>query len=373
MSQSQGSHITAQNYASVSLEQYQSRIIETWPELMSRPALYTWLRVVKHATAACEGVRKSAWNEALEEIGTLVVWWLAFIAKLNALATSSSADNDIVFAIPFSASDIVWGKYPGVCPVEFGLAVRDSIPRWDKRYGPLCMCLAQKRAVDERPPEQKEFAKQQLRLFAARNHQHRPRSMADFEKALRKVFSGPVYSLTIDEIALHLMEEIGEVSQALAEATTSHAARAKEVDLQEFEEERNRRAQSIAEELADVFSWAVTFVDKVRLQYTSFAHYFAAGVPVTQHAQVLRQIQDLVEHTPEEINLADIIWKKYGANYGEFRCAVCGEPTCRCEEENQRLLHGEILKSYAPNIRTAILNLASDTALPRGGEPQGPS
>jgi len=330
--------------------------------------------VVKHATAACEGVRKSAWNEALEEIGTVVVLWLAFIAKLNAVARSSSVDDDIVFAIPFSPSDIVWSKYPCVCPVDFGLAVVDAeMPSWDDRPGKCCRCPGQKRDVDERPQKQKEFAMQQLRVFAANNQQKQPNSMAQFENALRDVYSGSVYVLSMDEIALHLMEEIGEVSQALAATTTSHAARVKDVDLQQFEEERKGQAQSIAEELADVFSWAVTFVEKVRLQYSSFAEYFAAGVAATQDAQLPPHTQHVVAYGPEKINLADIIWKKYGINYGEFRCAVCGQPICRCDEENQRLLHGKILESYAGNIRTAILNLASETAALRGAEGEGPS
>lgn len=360
MTENAKGRLTTKDYRDASLERYQESIAETWPELMRRPALYTWLRVVAHATTACEEVRKRAWDVTLRELGDLVNWWLAFIAKLNRLATVPENDNDVVFALPLRPSDIVWLKYPEVCPVEFGLAVGEgNLPTWDNRPADLCQCLARKKENEDRSPEQKELAKTRLREFAIRNSERRPESMAELESCLRRVFSSSVYAIQIDEIAFHLLEEVGEVSQALAQASISHAVTQKDAPSELFETERTIAAQSIAEELADVFSWTVSLVDKLRLQFESLEKYSAVPVPEegSAEAKTLKQIQELVVFGAQRVNLADIIWRMYGEPFGEFRCRVCKLATCRCDQETQQMLVGKELTTHLETLRKVMGSL----------------
>ncbi len=118
--------ITSKTYKNADLEDYQREILRIWPQLQERPALHTWARVVQHATTACEGMRRTNWALVLEEMATTIVWWLAFIEKLNLLKKVTPGcdfTDDTVFGLPVSGTTLVWMKYPGVCPVEFGLAV----------------------------------------------------------------------------------------------------------------------------------------------------------------------------------------------------------------------------------------------------------
>ena len=350
--------LTNEDYRDASLERYQETIANTWPELMQRPALYTWLRVVAHATSACEEVRKRAWDVALCELGDLVNWWLAFIAKLNQLAAVPENDNDVVFALPFPPSVIVWLKYPKVCPVEFGLAVGEgNMPTWDDRPAQLCQCLARKKENEDRSPEQKELAKRRLREFANSNSERRPESMAELESSLRGVFASSVYVLQIDEIAFHLLEEVGEVSQALAQASISRAVTQEDAPPELFETERTIAAQSIAEELADVFSWTVSLVDKLRLQFESLEKYSAVPEEASAEATTLKQIQELVVYGARRVNLADIIWRMYGKPFEEFRCRVCKLATCRCDQETQQMLVGKELTTRLETLRKVMGSL----------------
>lgn len=322
-------------------EQFQHEITEIWPQLAARPALHTWLRVVKHATAACEGVRKSEWHVVLKEIAKSLVWWLAFIEKLNALSRSQD-DGEIVFAVPFSASRIIWDKYPWVCPVEFGLEAQGQGQRsWPDRPAQRCKCLALKEETENRSPTDKRRAKRLLRQFAANHESQRPHSITELEYMLRQIFSGPIYLLNVHEITLHFLEEVGEVSKALSDATVSEAATSEQGSARRFTAERERKIYAIAEELADVFSWAVTFLAKVRLHLVSFEKWFEGRSGPKEFKEVLKAVAGA-----KQLNLADIIWQQYGLDSGELGCADCRRRRCECDEENQRLLHGKYLEQF---------------------------
>lgn len=350
--------INSKGYRSASLEDYQREIVSIWPQLQERPALHTWLRVVQHATVACEGVRKNDWNGVLKEIAKTIVWWLAFIEKLNELS-GSPEDDEIVFALPFKPSKIVWQKYPGVCPVEFGLEVQKQAKSqnkakfsWSKRPAQRCRCLARKEEVEGRSDSEKRTAKAAVRAFAEEHRAHQPQGVSDLENVLRETFAGPVYTLNVEEISFHLLEEVGEVSEALAEATTSQAATGEEIAGRKLAFERKRNVYGISEELADVFSWAVTLLAKIKQQYLSFDKYFKDRAD----PQLVKTIR---KHFPgpKEINLADIIWQEYGLKFGKLQCADCGKRPCECEEANRRTLRGDHLEQCRKTIQRVLARL----------------
>jgi len=358
MEQRARSTVNEANRRTASLEMYQSDVLEVWPANMTqRPALYVWLHVVRHASAACEGVRKNEWNVILDELGALVLWWLAFIGKLNGLATSRG--DDVIFALPFTASQVIWNKYPHVCPVEFGLYVirhktasLDEI--WEATTNMECSCLARKKEVEKRSSDEKLYARERLYAFARAFPRWKPKSMSSFEGMLTSIFSGSIYVLTPQEIAFHLMEEVGEVSRALANLEVSQALiRKGKAKVSTFEQERYHGVLGLCEELADVFSWTIGLILKVRLLLSSFDEYFEA-VPGTE-AGMLANIRALLGRDADKINICDIIWRKYGIG-GRLRCAICGERPCKCYAENQELLVGEAIK---PWIRRTIRTVNS--------------
>jgi NTP pyrophosphatase (non-canonical NTP hydrolase) len=173
--------------------------------------------------------------------------------------------------------------------------------------------------------------------------------MTDFEHMLREVFSGPVRTLSVQEICLHFMEEVGEVSQALADATVSEAASRRRTRVARFAAERTEKTLAMAEELADVFSWAGSLLAKVKLELVSFEEYFKGRADPGQVQRIRRILAGA-----RELNFADMIWQKYGLRFGELRCSVCGGRPCSCSDQNQRPLQGESLSRFKDRIRAAL-------------------
>lgn len=330
--------IGKETYKKASLENYQQEIFEIWPQLGIRPALHTWARVVKHATTACEGMRRNDWGLVLDEIATTIVWWLAFIQKLNLLnkaACDQDFDDDFVFGLPISATEIVWRKYPGVCPVEFGLAPEDLRNKaWDKRPVQDCMCLARKKESEERSEVEKKRTKKLVRDFALKNGCYCPRSIDALEDMLRMIFSGTVYHESIQELFFHFIEEIGEVSEALADATTSECLRSDPSSNQRFIEEREEKRHAITEELADVFSWSVSVVAKVQAHLESFEDHLKSRYK----GKELKEAYSVPKES-QHISLSGIIWQKYGLDYGELRCNDCNARPCVCIQQHAQPLY----------------------------------
>jgi len=349
--------VSETNYRNASLEAYQREVLRVWPTNMAeRPALYVWLHVVRHAAAACEGVRKYEWNVILDELAGLILWWLAFIGKLNGLARSRG--DDVIFALPFTASQIVWNKYPRVCPVEFGLYVSNhNTASFDEMWAVTanieCTCLTRKKEVEQRSSEEKLYTRETLYAFAHKFQRRKPKGLSGFEKMITHIFSGSIYALTPHEIAFHLMEEVGEVSRALADLEVSRAIlRKTKAQRSAFEQERRLRILALSDELADVFSWTISLLSKVRFLLSSFDDYFETA-PGTE-ASTLANIRALLGRDANKINICDVIWRKYGIG-GRIRCPVCGEGPCICYTENQQLLIGEAIKPWMRKM-IAIIN-----------------
>jgi hypothetical protein len=350
--------INEANYKKASLEMYQNDVVRVWPTNMTeRPTLYIWLHVLRHATTACEGVRKYEWNVILDELAGLILWWLAFIAKLNSLARSPG--DDVIFALPFSASQVVWNKYPRVCPVEFGLYVSGHSTAsldviWEATADMECTCLARKKDVENRSSEEKLHAREKLYTFAHEFRRRKPKNLSGFEDMIANIFSSSIYILTPHEIAFHLMEEIGEVSRALADLEVSQTATTKsKTHHSTFESERISRVLDLSDELADVFSWTVSLISKVRFFLSSFDDYFESTSDT--ETSTLANIKALLGRDANRINICDIIWRKYGIG-GRIRCPVCRDAPCTCYEENQQLLIGEAIKPWMRKIIAAIDN-----------------
>jgi len=343
--------INVNTYKQSSLEDYQCEIFRIWPQLEDRPALHTWARVVQHATVACEGMRRSDWSLVLKEMATTIVWWLGFIQKLNLLSksTDGALDGDFIFALPLTATQLIWRKYPSVCPVEFGLHGSNAHNiSWSRRPAQICGCLGRKKDVEQRSHEEKVRAKKHLRSFAKKNVAHCPKSIDTLERMFQPIFIGAVYQLSLQELFFHFIEEIGEVSEALADATTSEYMRAKRFNRSKFIQERQYKISRIAEELADVFSWSVSIVAKVRLLLMSFEKHL-------ESRHEARELQAIRKHLKgsKHISLTESIWQKYGLKQGKFLCDDCCKSPCQCNQQRAKPLY---IKAIDKNILPQLIS-----------------
>jgi len=366
-----GTPLTRAQKDSASIDDYAEDIQKIWPTDKTRPVLLQWLIVVAHASALAEEVRKSAWDKVVHEVAEVFVWWLSFILRIRECPQNES-DPDAIFYLPCLPSDIVWSKFPNLCPVCFGygldrgrsgeLAARtdfESIVIEEKEMlvvydevGTICSCLTRKRFVESRTPEFKRFTKDQLgklsEIDSVKNA--RPASLQELEQKLKDIFEPPIYVLTAEEIAFHLLEEIGEVSEALAnlmmQPATSEA---------EFLEDHKQRLRNLREELADVFSWLITMREKAHLILSRATNY-------TEYARTKHKddkVWDIVSPVVKGIlndtsNMADLIWLTYGKD-NLLACEKCGQRECNQEspfhKQDSGHLWGDKVKTYFPLIR----------------------
>jgi NTP pyrophosphatase (non-canonical NTP hydrolase) len=327
------------NGASVSA--YARNIAEIWPQDQEKAAVYFWHYVVKHASEACENVRRNQWHKVAESVGDVIVWWLSFTHKV----TSSPYGNMPAEIIPYIAStadDILWHKYPTFCPNCFGRRLIEEKlysknepgkividdPKAEKiirdlEARPQCTCLAEKARIEGRDNDFKQFVKKNVSAYAKTNISKKPESMDGFVDMFSKIYENNVEVLTIDEISFHLLEEVGEVSTALTNLFTMEIDKS---SAAEVAEQRNKRVKAFAEELADVFSWSNSLVMKINRNLSCAAdlvdlfYKVKGGVLATGFSENIRNLVNT--------NLVDLIWLLHENDKGFLSCEKCHESPC---------------------------------------------
>jgi NTP pyrophosphatase (non-canonical NTP hydrolase) len=167
---------------------------------------------------------------------------------------------------------------------------------------------------------------------------------------LRLVFTGPVHTLTFQELSFHFIEEIGEVSEALADATTSECLSESELNDERLEAERRRKFRAIAEELADVWSWSASIVAKVQQHFVTFEQYLEGRHDMAE-LEAIRRVLKGSQH----LSIAEIIWQQYGLKYGELRCHDCHQRSCQCAQQRAQPLYREAFRALSEERRGAFL------------------
>ena len=354
------------------IDDYASEVKRIWPKDIERPVLYQWLGVVLHGSTLAEEVRKCAWNNVLHEIAEIFVWWLSFVNRLNTPIPDHEPGrelaehilSDSVFHFQCTASDIIWYKFPNVCPVCFGrlLSQRLKIKHtsgkfdYDVKNGTLtqvyndlmkeefCTCLARKAWVETRSPVFKNFVKRHITKLAEmkRNDDDRPKSLAELEERLCQIFSPSVAVLSAEEIAFHLLEEIGEASEALANL---YRQPAEGKSHQTVISEHKRRAKSLAEELADIFSWLVTMREKTYGILNCASDYVERSDVEKKSTKFVRSLLKSAS------SIVELLWVTYAGKEGDYlRCEECRELICnsnhRRHKNNSGQLFGNAIDPY---------------------------
>lgn len=352
-----------------SIDNFAEEVVDIWRQDQERPVLYQWLGVVAHSSVVAEEVRKARWDQVIHEIAEVFVWWLSFVSKLARVPEESARGEDLVFYFATTPSEIVWFKFPNTCPVCYAFELSslcdpDSAllngpeiesfevtkAQRDEAYGRAagmpCRCLSRKRAVEGRTAAFKEFSKRELLKVAREQAAQRPSSLAALEASLERIFRPSIEVLSVEEIAFHLLEEVGEVSEALAELHLQPSS------PEAFEEERKRRLRSLGEELADVLSWLITLRAKTH-DILDRASEFARMTVVDSYfkevvAEVLRPAS----------NLADLVWHTYArGDRKDLRCEVCDKRPCDPKDDAHKGKGGELFGQKAIEFQGEILSV----------------
>jgi NTP pyrophosphatase (non-canonical NTP hydrolase) len=350
------------NPGEASIEEYAEAIGSIWPQDLDRPIWLSWIHVLSHATVACEEVRKNRWHRVAKELAEVVVWWLTFTRQVTRPPKKLCEADRLVPHVGSSASDIVWYKFPRLCPVCLGRWLADHSSGATEpaalisgkmreinaffKENPRCTCLAAKKDVEERDENFKSFIKQCVRAYARKvRGKRKPTSLKGMAEMINTIFANCIEVLSVDEIAFHLLEEVGEVSKSLASLYMQDTR-----DLSAaFSKERQDKVIDFAEELADVFSWSVSLLAKI-YRFLECAAEFAAEYKT-------------VEGTPELVrgnldrtrNIVDLIWTIYGKG-SVLVCEQCHEFPCNpnhpAHEGKRGLLAG---KKLSPEVCDLLL------------------
>jgi hypothetical protein len=164
--------------------------------------------------------------------------------------------------------------------------------------------------IKRRGRDEKRRHSTALREFSEENVARRPNGVDDWQRLFGVIFAASLRHLELPDIALHLLEEMGEVSDALARMYTY-------TEDNFVRGEPLMRQIRLEEELADVTSWLFAAVEK--LDY------------VRRRADEYEKWLILDGFEREPLLLSKIIWRRYGSDELEkFICWKCREPICTC-------------------------------------------
>ncbi len=339
-----------------SIETYAEVLGNIWPQEKDRPIWLFWIHVMSHATVVCEEVRKNRWHKVAKELAEVLVWWLTFSRRVTQQPPKNVSDaGKIVPYVASTPSDIVWFKYPGFCPVCFGRWVHAHCEPTTEVSGlmagkireinqffkinPQCTCLAAKADVEERGEDFKRFTKLCLKEYARRTRPRRkPHSLKEMAEMLNGIFANNIEVLSVDEIAFHLLEEVGEVSKSLSALFMQEIP---EDGLEPFLKEHQDKSADFAEEIADVFSWSVSLLAKI-YRFLECAAQFAAEYKTVEGMPEL--VRGNLERTR---NIVDLIWTIYGKG-SMLVCEQCGEFPCNPEHPSHEGKRGQLAGKHLP-------------------------
>lgn len=304
--------ITRDNVGNLPLDEFLTAVSGIYSEQDEKRSIYdVWLHATHHAASIGEEVRKFKPGEELfKEIADFAMWLFTFANKINVpLGTDSNphgiAESTIRVHDKIKFSDIIWNKYPGLCPLCFWRRFQKTEKIEDVHTDP-CDCLLY--PVETRDKQEKTQL-EKLKEYA--NTRKKPDSVDDWQKMFENIYEANLRHLDLEDIAFHLLEEVGEVSNAVVRSYTYVGGELKAG-------EPYWRRKFLESEIADVASWIFTLVNCLELvpEIAREFQKFLFG------ETVLRE---------EKITLSRIIWKRYAWPRNSWYCPhVCQKPVCDC-------------------------------------------
>ena len=310
--------ITRNTIGTLPLDDFVAAVAGIYAEKdINRSVWDVWLHTVHHAASIGEEARKYKPGRKLYiEIADFSMWLFTFVGKIRGpvgLQVGHQSQTESAIRTEVAFSDLIWNKYPRICPVCFGRRLDQGVSLSDIQLTDACDCFLH--SVEDRDPKRTRSHIDQLRLYAEeRRHQgDMPPSVDEWQKMFAEIFQANLRHLNLTSIAFHLLEEVGEVSDAMVRMYTYVKP--------EFQPgEPTWHQYSLENEIADVCSWLFTLVNHLQLipdiikEYEIFLH----GREVTQK---------------EEVKLSSIIWGRYGNDQLEkLYCPHCKAPEkCACQ------------------------------------------
>lgn len=363
------------------IEEYARDIVAIWPRDNERTPSNTLLYVNSHASKVCEEIRKTKWGRAIKQMGEVFVWWLSLVHLVTSPLPVNPSTERRIAHVPMTPSHLVWAKYPGACPVCAGRwlvskgidyenwtesQIDALIPEFATHFGanPQCRCMAFSKDTEDRSESFKKFSKRACVYIASRRRGEMPTSLHEYSLALRKIFENNVDAFTIDSIAFHLLEEVGEVTEAYVDLFAQDPGD----DDEDFRETRRAKVAAFAEELADVFGWCVMLHAKLakHLESTEDVIRLYGASHREDEGDTETDVKTHRKFMEVTRSMAYLVWTVYGRG-DHLACERCGESVCDQSPET----HGNKRGYLEGALDERLARLLNDGGV-RFANPAGP-
>jgi len=271
-----------------------------------------WCHTLHHAAAIAEQIRRHGPNEKLHtEIADFSLWLFTAILKLKGKFGQSEGraetPQESVIRIQSSCADLIWHKYPKLCPTCFA---NETVAHEKPGHLNICECPAQ-RAENENDDTRRKRTTA-VRHYSEGVRNKKPSGVDEWQEMFGAIFAKNLATLSPSDIALHIMEELGEASDAMVRMYTYS-------ERNFIDEEPNWRQSDLEGELADVFSWLFALVNKLDTA--------KAGIQKDRD-----QDSRPAAVSTESVRLSGIIWDRYGSDSSNsFCCRKCKGIVCNCQ------------------------------------------
>lgn len=264
-----------------------------------------WSHALHHAAAVAEEIRKTSMvtDKLRQEIADLALWIFTMLGKLKGTLGSSAPNQppkDWLVKISVGASSLMWNRYPAVCPwCHCATHADEASPINLAGLGSPCCCDKLQIAESKKDKTELRARAQRTRKLANLYKSLKPLSLDGWEDMIGKIYRERLNRLPLAFVALHLLEEMGEVSDAMIRMYTY-------LETDSIHDELVARQIRLEDELADVLSWLFGLVERLRSEQS-----------------------DLVEQG--KLRLSTLLWSKYGSDEKQsFWCRHCKSMICEC-------------------------------------------
>ena len=305
------------------LDEYVEVVHEIYREHDAQRSIWdVWSHTSHHASAIAEEIRKGADAEDLQrDIADFSLWLFTTLKRLTGSvgeAKENESLQDSLIRVSSKASHLLWNRYPGICPgCYWHRTVQGTREMTTSERATPCNCLLRAPERHRTKAERNEHRRNQrlralaLRKFAAETRNNMPAGIDGWQEMFATIYMGTLRNLTITEVGLRFMEEIGEVSDALIRMYSYT-----ETDFKLGEP--SWRQLRLEDELADIFSWLFGLIVKLDLlckTATPFITTIASQVSLNWN-----------------LKLSSILWKRYGSSeLNSFHCPHCRQAHCSCK------------------------------------------
>jgi hypothetical protein len=275
-----------------------------------------WCHTMHHAAGIAEQIRKGESEEDLyREIADFSLWLFTMVLKLSGEFGHPKGEfegpQDRYIRIWNSCSDIVWHKYPKLCPLCHDKRIaRANVA--EVKLGDIqpCCCPPNPGTQESDDAWRRRIAA--VREYSGQIYAEKPKGIDEWQGMFGAVFGDKLSLFSLSDISLHLMEELGETSDAMI--------RMYSYSPNTFVDgEPNRRQVKLEAQFADVFSWLFALVEKL-----NFLKQPVLGSGTAD--------QEMIPQPTRAIRLSEIIWQRYGSDSRQlFCCWKCKLPDCGCK------------------------------------------